>query len=408
MSEWQQVKVSDVVEIIGGGTPKTTNPEFWNGDIPWLSIEDFNNDDRFVSKTVKTITNKGLEKSSTKLLNKGDLIISARGTVGKLAQLDKPMAFNQSCYGLRGKPQIINNGYLYYALKTAISSLQNAAHGAVFNTITRDTFEIVSIPVPSKDEQSEVEGILGSIDQKIELNQRMNETLEGMARAIFKSWFVDFDPVHAKAEGREPEGMDSATAALFPAVFNNDGLPEGWEAVKVEEVLKRSRVKNRYKKTDVDVCGETPVFEQGSDILLGYHNGIAEFQATPDKPMFIFGDHTCVTKLSCRPFDVSQNVIPLEGSIRDTIWTYYAVSELQKFEEYRRHWAELVAKQLCLPDENTTKAFSEHVLPLLLQKEHNEKQNQTLAALRDTLLPKLISGELRVDTATEKLKEAVG
>ncbi len=111
-SKWEVVKLSNVIEIIGGGTPDTANPDYWNGNISWLSVVDFNKENRFVDKTEKTITENGLKNSSTKLLNEGDLIISARGTVGALAQLKKPMAFNQSCYGLRGNSKL-NNGFLY-------------------------------------------------------------------------------------------------------------------------------------------------------------------------------------------------------------------------------------------------------------------------------------------------------
>lgn len=115
MSEnWKTYKLSDVFEIIGGGTPKTTVNEYWNGNIPWLSVVDFNNDQRTVLYTEKTITELGLQKSSTNLLKKGQLIISARGTVGQIAQLGRDMTFNQSCYGLTGKDSLLVNDYGYY------------------------------------------------------------------------------------------------------------------------------------------------------------------------------------------------------------------------------------------------------------------------------------------------------
>ena len=96
-----KVILSSIIDIISGGTPKTKNPEYWNGDIGWLSVTDFNNDDRYVYKTEKTITEKGVNESNTKFLNIGDIIISARGTVGALAQIGKPLCFNQSCFASR-------------------------------------------------------------------------------------------------------------------------------------------------------------------------------------------------------------------------------------------------------------------------------------------------------------------
>ena len=108
--------LSSLIDLIGGGTPKTTVKEYWNGDIPWLSVVDFNNDSRWVSDAEKKITEEGVHNSSTRILEKSDIIISARGTVGVLAQLSRPMAFNQSCYGIRAKDGV-NQDYLFYLLK---------------------------------------------------------------------------------------------------------------------------------------------------------------------------------------------------------------------------------------------------------------------------------------------------
>lgn len=191
-------KLSDILSIVGGGTPKTTNSSYWGGDIPWLSVVDFNNDNRYVSITEKFITQAGVENSSTKILPKGALILSARGTVGALAQLSKPMAFNQSCYGIVAK-ECTTNDFLYYLLKNIVHDLQAKGHGSVFNTITRDTFDTIEIELPPLDEQKRIAEFLGAFDDKIELLQKQNKTLEDMAKALFKSWFVDFDVVRAKA-----------------------------------------------------------------------------------------------------------------------------------------------------------------------------------------------------------------
>ena len=106
MAEWLKTSLVDIVELIGGGTPKTSKAEYWGGNINWLSVKDFNNENRYVYSTEKTITEEGLNISSIKLLRKDDIIISARGTVGELAMIPFPMAFNQSCYGIRAKDDI--------------------------------------------------------------------------------------------------------------------------------------------------------------------------------------------------------------------------------------------------------------------------------------------------------------
>ncbi len=153
MRGWKECRLGDVVELVGGGTPKTTVSEYWNGDIPWLSVTDFNTGNKYVYNTEKTITKKGLENSSTKLLNAGDIIISARGTVGALAVLKKKMAFNQSCYGINNIPDISDCDYLYYLTKDSINNFQQIAHGGVFDTITRDTFNHIDILLPPLPEQ---------------------------------------------------------------------------------------------------------------------------------------------------------------------------------------------------------------------------------------------------------------
>ena len=170
-------KLSEIMDLIGGGTPKTSVPEYWNGNIPWLSVKDFNNDNRYVYTTEKTITQKGLENSSTKLLKKNDTIISARGTVGETAMIPFPMAFNQSCYGLRAKPSIVDPVFLYYLVKHNVNILQKNTHGSVFDTITRDTFDGIEVEIPDMPTQVRIAGILRSMDDKIELNVQINENL---------------------------------------------------------------------------------------------------------------------------------------------------------------------------------------------------------------------------------------
>ncbi len=143
---WEVNPLAEIIEIIGGGTPKTSIKEYWDGDIPWFSVVDApNSSDIFVIDTEKHITATGLENSSTRLLNKGTTIISARGTVGKCAMVGKPMAMNQSCYGIHGKKDI-SNTYIYYSVLLSVSDLQRKSHGSVFGTITRDTFKLIQIP----------------------------------------------------------------------------------------------------------------------------------------------------------------------------------------------------------------------------------------------------------------------
>jgi type I restriction enzyme S subunit len=145
---WTVQPFSETVEVIGGGTPKTSVSEYWDGDIPWFSVVDAPSfAEIWVVDTEKKVTQKGVEASSTKLLPVGTTIISARGTVGRLALVGVPMAMNQSCYGLRGK-QGTKGFFNYFSIRTRVNGLQQRAHGSVFDTITRDTLAGVAAVVP--------------------------------------------------------------------------------------------------------------------------------------------------------------------------------------------------------------------------------------------------------------------
>jgi type I restriction enzyme, S subunit len=145
---WVVQPFSDTIEIIGGGTPKTSVAEYWNGDVPWFSVVDAPiRSDVWVVNTEKKITSDGVEKSSTRVLPVGTTIISARGTVGRVALVGVPMAMNQSCYGVLGKAGA-HGFFTYFAARELVVILQQHAHGSVFDTITRDTLAGVSVALP--------------------------------------------------------------------------------------------------------------------------------------------------------------------------------------------------------------------------------------------------------------------
>jgi type I restriction enzyme, S subunit len=297
--------------------------------------------------------------------------------------------------------------FCYYLLKSMDLARLNAGSGVP--TLNRNHLHTLPVLKPNLSVQDAITEVLGALDDRITLLRETNKTLEAIAQAIFKSWFVDFDPVKAKMDGRQPAGMDEETAALFPdeLVESELGLiPKGWEKSSVGELLSRPPVSKRYTKKDVLSSGEHPVYEQGASILLGFHNDDPSCNASPEKPLFIFGDHTCVTKLSCEPFDISQNVILLEGSKRNSFWTFYAVQGKQTFQEYRRHWMELIAKTVVVPSPQLCDAFYMLALPIHLRVEANSRTIATLNNLRDTLLPRLISGKLRVPSDETETNEA--
>ncbi|GAB2485525.1 restriction endonuclease subunit S [Algoriphagus taiwanensis] len=374
------------------------------------------------------VSNEDLKRLIKYTLKEGDIVFSRVGSVDRRSLVRKKeegWMFSGRCLRVRANKSKIDPQYLSYFFGTESfkNHIRSIAVGATMPSINTKILSDVNIFYPPLPEQKAIAHILGSLDEKIELNRQMNQTLETMAQALFKSWFVDFDPVldNAIAQDNEiPEELqrkaakrkkvptdkkllhtNPSLAAQFPAsfVFNETlgkWIPEGWTNEQVELVLNRLKVSIRYKKEDLSPFGNTPVYEQGANILMGYHNGKPDIIATSDDPAFIFGDHTCVMKLGMKPFSISANVIALKGKVRNTIWTYFSLLGVQSFEEYRRHWMELAAKQIPIAPKNVCNAFESMVKDLILKQVEIQNEIETLTQLRDRLLPELISGRVRI------------
>ncbi|MBU6197461.1 MAG: restriction endonuclease subunit S [Cyanobacteria bacterium REEB446] len=436
--DWNEYSLDDVIKIIGGGTPKRSNPDYWNGEIPWLSVVDFNNDSKYVSKTSELITELGLKESSTKLLEKGQIIISARGTVGCLAQLKRKMAFNQSCYGIDGDTQYTTNDYLYYLLKEKISELKTKAHGAVFDTITKETFKTIYITLPPLPEQKRIAEILSSLDNKIEINKQISQTLEEMAEALFKSWFIDFDPVHVKkarleAGAGEKEAnlavmkfISSKTdeelekfqndypekyrkledvAKLFPAEFQDGELgevPLGWGIATVSDYLELAYGK-ALKQTDRS-CGEYPVY--GSGGVIGMHS-----DKLVSGPGIIIGRKGSIGKI----YWSNKDFYPIDT-------TFFVVPKYSGQLEFLYHLMncmnlESLNTDAAVPglNRNNVHALKTLRFPLglisyfmncvrMLSNKHFSDESNSLLDLIKTLLPSMLSGDfIFVDNKTKDL-----
>lgn len=430
--EWKEIKLADAIEIIGGGTPKTSVPDYWGGSISWLSVVDFNDVPRYVDSAEKSITEKGLAESSTKLLNAGDLIISARGTVGALAQLKRSMAFNQSCYGIRGLNGISDTDYIFYVLKIAVEQLKRLAHGGVFDTITRDTFQNIQILLPSLKEQAAIAKFLGALDDSIHLLQETNVTLEAIAQALFKSWFVDFDPVRAKQEGRQPEGMDAETAALFPDSFEQSELgeiPRGWLLSTFRNTIEI--IGGGTPKTSVAEYwgGNIPWFSvvdapHISDVFVvdtekhitdaGLKGSSAKLLAVGTTIISARGTVGRIALTGC-PMAMNQSCYGLRGKAGDQYYTFFNTKRIVDQLKQRAHGSvfDTITQEtfsgilVCYSSGNLIQCFEKLIEPLMLRIRENLLMANNLTSLRDTLLPRLISGQLRLPEIDSLLEESV-
>lgn len=371
-NNWQKVKLSEIIQLIGGGTPKTTNNTYWNGNIPWLSVVDFNDDNRYVTTTEKTITELGLQNSTTHLLDKGDIIISARGTVGALAQLATPMAFNQSCYGIKATERSCND-FLYYLLKNSIGKLKKNTHGSVFNTITRDTFSNIVVSIPPLDEQRKIAGVLSALDDKIELNNKINRNLEAQAQAIFKSWFEKI------------ENSKKVTLDYFCDIFT--GKKNANAAVK----------NGKYKFFTCSpeiLLTNTFIFDGPGIIISGNGSYTGRTRFFRGKFDLYQRTYVCTIKpiyqesyIYLLYLAVKTELEPkLMGGTHGSAIPYIVMNDIAKFElNY---------------NEDVYLKLSKCLKPLVDNMLHNEIESQYLSILRNTLLPKLMSGEIDVTKIT--------
>lgn len=381
-------KLSEVMDLIGGGTPKTSKPEYWNGNIPWISVKDFNNDFRYVYKTEKSITQLGLQKSSTKLLQRGDVIISARGTVGEIATIPFAMAFNQSCYGLRAKKRMVTSDYLYYLIKHNISVLKKNTHGSVFDTITRNTFDNIEVEIPSIKIQEKISSILNDYDKKIELNNAINNNLEKQARALFKSWFISYDPFQKT-------------------------MPSNWRTGKLKDLL-------QLKRQSIKAGNNTELPYLPIDIIPMNSFALTDFKPNEDaKSSLVKFDKDDIIIGAMRVYFHRIILAPCAGITRTTCFTlvpyqkeYLSFAFLYCDQDSSIDYAQRTSKgstmpyavwegglgemEINIPPQQIAEEFNMLVLPMLRKIQYSYFENKYLKELRDSLLPRLISGKIDI------------
>lgn len=285
--------------------------------------------------------------------------------------------------------------FLYYLLKHL--DLNNWRSGSGQPLLNQATLNAIEAPIPSPVVQREISEMIGGLDDRITLLRETNATLEAIAQALFKSWFVDFDPVRAKMEGRVPEGMDEATAALFPDSFEETELgavPRGWKVGKFEDFIQRIPVGKKFDQKSASAVGNIPILDQGKSGVIGFHDEVPGVHASQNSPVVVFANHTCYMRLITFDFSAIQNVLPFVGKDVDTVWTFYATKDRVKFSEYKGHWPDFVIEKTSIPPKSLTIAFRATVDPLVRAMRNNDLQAHAISTVRDALLPRLISGHL--------------
>jgi type I restriction enzyme S subunit len=383
-SNWKTVSFSSVIELIGGGTPKTNVEEYWNGNIPWISIKDFNNDFRYVQNTEKTITYEGLKNSSTSILNKNDIIISARGTVGEIAMIPSSMAFNQSCYGIKAISDLSDSNFIYYALKHSLSVFKRNVHGSVFDTITKNTFNNIFLKLPPIEKQIEISNRLSMLDDKIEINKKINQNLEEISKVIFKEYFFNSE--------------------IFKEYTKSGHTPENYFIFSLKENC--TFMKGKKPNTILERCDKGLKLYLTIDVL----NSNSKLFASEENTVLADKDDILMVMDGASSGDI---YFGKEGIIGSTL------SKIVAKEEYKEIIFQIIKFFEKEIKKNNTGSAIPHVdknfildikflipiniseINLIFKKiRHsiigNNEENEILSNLRDLLLPKLMSGEIDV------------
>jgi type I restriction enzyme, S subunit len=427
-SGWRWIALSDVARLETGHTPSRRHPEYWGGDVPWVGIKDATeNHGRVINDTLQHTNELGIANSSARVLPANTVCLSRTASVGYVVVMGRPMATSQDFVNWVCS-EALHHRFLKYVLLAERSAFLRFASGTTHQTIYFPEVKAFHVCLPPLSEQRAIAHILGTLDDKIELNRRMNETLEAMARALFKSWFVDFDPVRANTEGRDPS-LPKQIADLFPDSFAHSELgeiPEGWTIGTLADfALLNPESWSRDTRPVVINYVDLSNTKWGRIESVRVHAG----NDTPSRAQRILRLRDTIVGM-VRPGNGSYAFISEEGLTGSTGFAVlrprraeyaefvYLVATAAENIEALHHLADggaypavrpevVAATRAIKPSDEVIEQFSCVVGPLVARMAENERESGTLAALRDTLLPKLISGELRVGHAERVVEEAL-
>lgn len=386
MTEWREVKLGDVADVIGGGTPSTKNYDFWNGDISWLTPKDLSGyKERYISKGERNITVSGLQNSSARILPKGTVLLTSRAPIGYLAIAKQEVCTNQGF-----KSIVLKNGYLpeffYYLLKNNIEYIIGMSSGSTFSEISGTQVKNLEFKVPPLDVQKKIAGVLGALDDKIELNNKINQNLEAQAQALFKSWFIDFEPFGGKMPNDWKIGKLSDIAEYsndtisteftsFENYISTENMLPNRGGISRASSLPTGNTVKSYRTTDVLISNIRPYFKKIWFALFsgGCSNDILVFRSKKDSPAFVF------------------NVLNQDDFFE------YVMSGANGSKMPRGDKKHIMQYKVIIPSAKTIKEFENIAITFLEKFSNNNQENVRLAELRDTLLPKLMNGEIDVD-----------
>lgn len=410
--------LGDIAEIVMGQSPSGDTCNSDGEGIPLL-----NGPTEFGQKYPRPVQ---FTTDAKKVSLPNDLLFCVRGsTTGRMNWADKPYAIGRGLAAIRGKDGYPNT-FVRSVIEVNLEALLIQATGSTFPNVSRDL--ISSLPVPNLSQESAkvVASIVEPIDDRIAVLRETNQTLEAIAQALFKSWFVDFDPVRAKVEGKLPEGIDAATAALFPDAFEETELevvPSGWNIEPLDEVASflNGLALQKFPPTGQ---GDLPVIKI-AQLRKGDTVG-ADLAASSIKPEYIIKNGDVLFSWSgSLEVDIwcggngalNQHLFKVTSSRFEKwfyyFWTKHHLASFRQIAESKAttmghiQRAHLSMAKVVVPTDAIIAIANQLFTPLVERIVENTLQANTLSNLRDTLLPRLISGQLRIADAETELEKAM-
>ncbi len=385
MAEWVEKKISDIGTVVGGATPSTKKPEnYEDGKIAWITPKDLSTfSGRYIERGERNITEIGLKSCSTQLLPPNTVLFSSRAPIGYVA-----IAANEVCTNQGFKSVIPHENtdplFLFYLLKYNKDKIEGMGSGTTFKEVSGNTMKNIVVNVPTdKKVQEKIAAIIGSIDDKIEENEQINNNLEQQAKALYKDWFFDFSPF--STEGNLPDGWHLGTVGDIIQLHDSKRVPlSGSERDKMEKIYPY------YGATSLMDYVDNYLFD-GIYLLLGEDGTVVNSLGFPIL-QYVYGQ-----------FWVNNHahiITGKEGFSIEELYLFFSLTNIKSIVtgavQQKVSQQNLKKVPAIIPSKEALSAFDDLIQPIFAQIRNLRDENARLADLRDTLLPRLMSGELDV------------
>ena len=363
MIEYKIVKITDLGTVNRGKSKHRPRNDsiLYGGKYPFIQTADIKKANLYLSDYSQTYNEIGLKQS--KLWKKGTLCFTIAANIADSAILDIDACFPDSIVGFLPHENVSNTIYVKYLFDELKLYFQQISKGTTQDNLSLDKICRVKLRVPNYETQKKIALVLSTYDNLIENNNKRIKLLEQMAENLYKEWFVRF---------RFPG---------YEEVAFENGIPKGWEVKKIKNCVKRLPFNQLYKRNELQLEGKVIVIDQSSAEFLGYHNNEPSHCASIDKPILLFGDHSCKFVLMIRDFSLGENVVPFisenENKLND-YYLFYAVHKIIVTEEYKRHWGRFTAMKILVPNYELQLTFANFIKPIVHEQNMLWNENQLL------------------------------